>query len=148
MSAAVAKDGAVIWSRGFGFAHRERGIRADAGSIYQLASVTKPYASAVVLQLVEEGLLDLDAPVAAFGIDIDGGDAVRVRHLLSHTAGLPPGSHYHYDGWAFGELGRVIRTLTAGSFRSTTGSLSSGITDTGSAARLCSSGCRSGSLPS
>jgi CubicO group peptidase (beta-lactamase class C family) len=116
MSAAVAKDGAVIWTRGFGFAHRERGIRADAGSIYQLASVTKPYAATVVLQLVEEGLLDLDAPVAAFGIDMDGGDAVRVRHLLSHTAGPPPGSHYRYDGRAFAELGRVIESVTGNPF--------------------------------
>jgi CubicO group peptidase (beta-lactamase class C family) len=116
LSAAVAKDGAVIWSRGFGFADRERGIRADAGSIYQLASVTKPYAAAVVLQLVEEGRLDLDAPVSAFGIEMDGGDAVRVRHLLSHTAGPPPGSHYRYDGRAFAELGRVIASVTGKPF--------------------------------
>src|SRR5215469_7455912 len=54
MSAAIAERGKIIWARGFGIANRERSTAATADTIYHLASVTKPYAATVVLQLVEE----------------------------------------------------------------------------------------------
>jgi CubicO group peptidase (beta-lactamase class C family) len=60
MSAAVAEGDRIIWSRGFGTADRERAVSAGPDTIYGLASLTKPYASTVVLQLVREGRLGLD----------------------------------------------------------------------------------------
>ena len=116
MSAAVAKDGRVVWAQGFGWADRERGVPAGPETIYHLASLTKPFAATVLLQLVEEGRLDLDAPVAEFGVDLGGSDTVRVWHLLSHTSSAPPGTRYRYDGYAFGELEKVIEGVTGRSF--------------------------------
>jgi CubicO group peptidase (beta-lactamase class C family) len=116
MSVAIARDGEVVWARGFGWADVERRVPATPESIYHLASLTKPFASTVLLQLVDEGRLDLDAPAASFGIDLPGDETVRVRHLLSHTAGQPPGTRYRYDGHAFGELGKVIEGTTGRSF--------------------------------
>jgi CubicO group peptidase (beta-lactamase class C family) len=68
MSAAIADNGRIVWARGFGTADLAQGVAAGEETIYHLASLTKPYASTVLLQIVQEGRLDLEAPVSQFGI--------------------------------------------------------------------------------
>jgi CubicO group peptidase (beta-lactamase class C family) len=116
MSAAIADANGVVWSRGFGDADIERSIRAQPDTIYHLASLTKPFAATVTLQLVDEGRLNLDAPVSDFGIVIPRTTPVRVWHLMSHTSDEPPGSTYRYDGDTFGKLDTVIEHVTGRSF--------------------------------
>jgi CubicO group peptidase (beta-lactamase class C family) len=70
----------------------------------------------VLLQLVQEGHLDLDAPVSQFGIAMTRNTPVKVWHLLSHTSGDPPGTRYRYDGNAFGRLTQVIERASGQSF--------------------------------
>jgi D-alanyl-D-alanine carboxypeptidase len=55
----------------------------------EIGSVTKTYTAAVVLRLVERGLLALDRPVSAWVDRAPRGDSVTLRQLLSHTAGVP-----------------------------------------------------------
>src|SRR5688572_30731269 len=112
MSAAVGEGDRVVWARGFGTANRERAVAATADTIYGLASLTKPYASTLVLQLVQEGRLRLDDDVSRFGIVMERSAPVRVRHLLSHTSAEPPGSAYRYDGNAFGALTQIVERTT------------------------------------
>jgi CubicO group peptidase (beta-lactamase class C family) len=112
LSAALAEGERIVWTRGFGLANRERGTAAGPDTIYHLASLTKPYGSTVLLQLVDEHRLDLDAPVSRFGIAIERSRPVKVWHLLSHTSGEPPGTGYRYDGNAFGALTQVIERTT------------------------------------
>lgn len=116
MSAAIAEGHDMVWAHGFGLANREGGVAAGPDTIYHLASLTKPYASTVVLQLVEEQRLDLEAPVSQFEIAIERSTPVRVWHLLSHTSGEPPGTRYRYDGNAFGALTQVIERTTGQPF--------------------------------
>jgi CubicO group peptidase (beta-lactamase class C family) len=116
MSAAIARNGEVVWAQGFGWADRERGMPAEPHSIHHLASLTKPFASTLLLQLVDEERLDLDTPVSTFGIAMEGPDTVRVWHLLSHTSSRPPGTRYRYDGYAFAELEKVVQGVTRQSF--------------------------------
>jgi CubicO group peptidase (beta-lactamase class C family) len=117
MSAAIAERGKIIWSRGFGIANRDRSMPAGADTIYHLASVTKPYAATVVLQLVEESKLDLDRPVTEFGISLDTiGPGAQVRHLLSHTSSGVPGTVFRYDGNAYGRLTAVVEKVTGRPF--------------------------------
>jgi CubicO group peptidase (beta-lactamase class C family) len=109
MAAAIADDGKVVWSRGFGYANLERRAPVDPDTTsFHLASVTKPYTATVVLQLVDEGRLDLESPVSAFGVGMPSDQPVRVWHLLSHTAARPPGRVYAYDPRAFGTLTQVV----------------------------------------
>ncbi|WP_326640258.1 beta-lactamase family protein [Streptosporangium sp. NBC_01755] len=71
---------------------------ARRDSIFDLASVTKLFTTAVILSLVEEGRLGLDEPVAAWLPACYGGaPEVTLRHLLTHTAGLPPGRRAHEE---------------------------------------------------
>ena len=60
-------------------------------TIFDLASVTKTFTTIAVMQQVEAGLVDLDEPVATYLPDFaaNGKDDVTVRHLLTHTGGLP-----------------------------------------------------------
>ncbi|MGB3715055.1 MAG: serine hydrolase [Candidatus Promineifilaceae bacterium] len=60
LSAAVIKDQEVVFAKGFGFADVEKEIPATENTPYHIASLTKPFAAAIIMQLVEEGQLNLD----------------------------------------------------------------------------------------
>jgi len=117
LSAAIVKDENILWSEGFGYADIENQVKASPDTSYYLASLTKTFASTVILQLVEQGKLDLDAPVSAFGIHIHSPGIITVRHLLSHTSEDLPGTVYRYNGDRFALLDQVIKRASGKSFR-------------------------------
>jgi N-acyl-D-amino-acid deacylase len=59
---AVAKDGKLIYARGFGFADREKAEPVQPTSLFRIASVSKPFTAAAIMQLVDQGKLRLDQP--------------------------------------------------------------------------------------
>lgn len=117
MSAAVVEDGQLVWARGLGYADVEYHIPATPETPYHLASVTKPFAAVIVMQLVREGKLSLDDPVARYGVNLPEGDKVLVRHLLSHTSEGVPGAHYQYNGNRYGMLSQVVQAATGRSLQ-------------------------------
>ena len=108
MSAAIVHNQELVWARGFGYADLENRIAATPDTPYHLASVTKPIAATIIMQLVEEGVLDLDDPVSRYGVHLESQGTVRVWHLLTHTSEGVPGSRFDYDGERYALLGRVI----------------------------------------
>jgi CubicO group peptidase (beta-lactamase class C family) len=117
MSAGIATSGnGVLWSHGFGVADRERAIPATPETVFQLASLTKPFASTVILQLVREGRLSLDEPVSRYGITMPNADNIHVRHLLSHTSEGTPGTQFRYNGDRFAALDAVIQQASGQPF--------------------------------
>jgi CubicO group peptidase (beta-lactamase class C family) len=84
--------------------------------VFHLASLTKPFAAVVLLQLVERGQLDLNAPVDQFGITLKADGVIRVRHLLTHTSEGTPGEVFRYSGNRFAELDKVLSGLTGMTF--------------------------------
>ena len=110
----VVGDGAAF-AAGAGVVGIEepRGVTAD--TLFQLCSVTKPMTAALALGLVEEGLLGLDEPVAAYLpelalADASTRDGLTLRHLLAHTSGLAGEWHGDLGGYGDGEdaLARLI----------------------------------------
>jgi len=85
------------WVRGLAAARPERlPMRRD--TIFDLASLTKPIATATaIMMLLEEGSIALDDPVAKTlpSFADRGKEAVTIRHLLSHSAGLKPWREFH-----------------------------------------------------
>ncbi len=79
IGAALAVPGKGMWSATAG--------NADARLLYW-ASAGKMFTAVVVLQLVEEGRVSLDAPVSRWIADVPNGTAITVRDLLAHTSGL------------------------------------------------------------
>ncbi len=117
MSAAVVKDGQLVWARGLGFADVENQIPATPKTPYHLASVTKTFAAVIIMQLVQEGRLSLDDPVSRYGVSLPEGDAVLVRHLMSHTSEGTPGQRYQYNGARYGQLSQVVLAATGRSLQ-------------------------------
>lgn len=96
----VARRGAVALCKAYGFAVlRPEPVPMTRETVFDLASLTKVVATTTaVAQLVEQGKIELDAPVARYlePFARAGGDraTVTARHLLTHSAGLPAGGAY------------------------------------------------------
>ncbi len=119
-SLAVLKEGAVHEAAA-GVVNLDTGIEATPEAIFQIGSITKPVTATLAMQLVEEGRLDLDAPVRAvlpdFAVDdADVAATVTARHLLDHSSGID-GDFFVDSGRGDGavarllELGRTLRQL-------------------------------------
>lgn len=119
MSAAIVKDQELIWSRGFGYADVEARRPATAGTPYEIASLTKTLSSTILLQLVEQGKVNLDDPVSKYGVYIKGPGVIRVRHLLGHTSEREPGSLFLYNGGRYRFLQKVIERVSGRPFAET-----------------------------
>jgi CubicO group peptidase (beta-lactamase class C family) len=117
MSAGVVKNGQLVWARGFGYSDVEKQIPATPEIPYHLASVTKTFAAVVIMQLVQEGKLSLDDPVSRYGVNLPEGEAVLVRHLMSHTSEGTPGQRYQYNGSRYGQLSQVVQAATGRSLQ-------------------------------
>lgn len=91
LSAALVKDGEVIWSRGFGLRDVESGQAATPHTLYSVGSVTKSFTTLAIMQLAEQGKLKIDDPIEKYmPFDIrPGRELVRIWHLMTHTSGLP-----------------------------------------------------------
>ena len=98
VSMALIQDGELVWSGAYGYADVEREREMTIEAVCRAESISKPVTAWGVMRLVEQGLLDLDAPVQEYLHDWQlpetdyGQQAVTVRGLLSNTAGMPPGS--------------------------------------------------------
>jgi len=112
---AVVADGKPLFSRGYGFADIERGIPVDANqTLFRVASVTKLFTFTALMQLVDAGKVDLDAPVDRyldFPIPATRAHPILVKHLLDHSAGFEDNEDIAVDGPSkFQELGTWLRT--------------------------------------
>ena len=89
-SVLVALDGEVVYRKGFGLSDIERGIDNTPGTRHRIGSLAKAFTAAIILQLVDEGRLDLDAPITDSlpAFRADHAERVTLHHLLSHTSGV------------------------------------------------------------
>ena len=108
LSAAITKHRKIVWAKGFGYSNKERAIQATPQTVYHLASLTKPFAATIIMQLIEENKLTLETPISDYGIQLDAQGVIRVEHLLSHTSEGVPGTSYKYNGGRYAYLDGVI----------------------------------------
>jgi CubicO group peptidase (beta-lactamase class C family) len=93
MAAVIANRDGIVWTAGIGLADVAAGTPATPDTLFRVASISKTFVALSVLKLVEEGRLDLDAPVKSLVPDVaftnkwEATDPVRVVHLLAHTTG-------------------------------------------------------------
>jgi CubicO group peptidase (beta-lactamase class C family) len=137
VAAAVVRDGEPVWETAVGMADVRGEREATPDTQYRLGSITKTFTAAAIMQLRDEGKLDLEDRLDAH---IEGAAHVpTLRRLLSHTSGLqrethddawlrkqfasvpelvetferaeqvlPPGARFHYSNLAFALLGIVV----------------------------------------
>lgn len=85
----VDRGGDTLVFESFGLAERAFGAPAENQTRYRIASITKLFTATLILQLVDRGQVDLQAPVATYLPDYKGDPRITVHTLLNHTSGLP-----------------------------------------------------------
>jgi CubicO group peptidase (beta-lactamase class C family) len=112
----VVKNGKLIYAKGFGVAKLGTSTPVTSRSLFHMASVTKTFVATAVMQLVEQGKIDLDAPITKyltyFKMDDERYRDIRVRQMLSHISGIPDTANYHWDQPEYddGALERFVRS--------------------------------------
>ena len=90
IAVAVVQKGKVVKSQGYGYANVEHAVPVTAETMFQSGSVGKQFTSALVMMLVEDGQISLDASVRDYLTDApESWQAIKIRHLLTHTSGIP-----------------------------------------------------------
>jgi D-alanyl-D-alanine carboxypeptidase len=87
----VQRGSDKAYDRSFGLADRAFKVPADSITRYRIASITKLFTSVLILQLRDEGKLDLNGSIKRYLPDYsgEGADEITIHHLLNHTSGLP-----------------------------------------------------------
>ena len=95
LSIALVDDQKVVWQQGFGYADLENKVPATAETVYRAGSIAKVFTAAAVMQLADQGKIDIDRPLAEalpeFSIRTRFPNAgpVTPRNVMSHHSGLP-----------------------------------------------------------
>lgn len=89
LSIAVARNGTMILSKGYGLAEVEHDVEADGDTMFRIGSITKQFTAAAIMRLVEHGRIRLDDPITLHvpGYNTHGRE-ITIRHLLTHTSGI------------------------------------------------------------
>ena len=131
LSLALIRDGKTYWIQGFGVRDAKTGQAVTEDTIFEAASLSKPVFAYGVLKLVDQGKLDLDAPLTRYlpKAYIDGDarlEKITARIVLSHRTGFPnwrgdgnlltihftPGERFSYSGEGFVYLAKVVEQVT------------------------------------
>ena len=102
LSVGIVYDQELVWAKGFGFADVAGNEKATPQTLYRIASITKLFTSTAILQLRDAGKLQLDDPITRhlpwFSVQnayesvqnaYEDAPPITIRHLLTHTSGLP-----------------------------------------------------------
>ena len=107
---ALVDDQNVIWQETYGLANIEEEIFAAPDTVYKMYSVAKAFTAIEIMRLVEEGLVDLDAPITEYLPDFSiqsrfpENDPITVRAILAHHAGLPRNGCAHVTWYGGGDI--------------------------------------------
>ena len=122
LTAVVVQDGQTVFNRSYGVVDVTTGVHATPAHMFHMASVSKPVVAVAVMQLVEAGKVDLDAPITTylpgFTLDDDRLPGVTVRRLLAHTSGMPDVQNFQWrspendagalDRWVMAQGGKKL----------------------------------------
>lgn len=100
-SVALVDGSEIVWAQGFGYQDPDRKIPATAHTVYRVGSVSKLFTDIAVMQMVEAGKINLDAPITQYLPDFHPhnsyNELITLRELMSHRSGLlrePPVGNY------------------------------------------------------
>ena len=121
LALAVAKDGKIVYAKGFGVKDLRSREPITPDSLFHMASVSKTFVATAIVQLLEQGKIQLDDPVRTylpyFQLKDPRFKQITIRHLLTHTTGLPylenENRNFDWDRPEYdsGALERYVRRL-------------------------------------
>ena len=102
ISIALVDNQETVWAEGFGFADKEKEVKATSQTIYRIGSVSKLFTALSVMQLTEQGKINIDNPVRTYIPDFkiksrfDKPGIITTRGLLTHHSGIPSSMNYKF----------------------------------------------------
>jgi CubicO group peptidase (beta-lactamase class C family) len=101
LGAGIIQGNEILYARGFGVQSVETGVPVSFDSLFCLASIAKCFVACAIMKLVEQGQLDLVAPLVRylpyFRLNDDRYPQITLRQMLSHTSGMPDMDEDEYD---------------------------------------------------
>lgn len=103
LSIVLVDDQRIVWARGFGYADKENGVKTTENTVYRVGSISKVFTASAVMQLAEQGRIDIDRPIRTylpeFSIRTRFTDAgpITARTIMTHHSGIPS----DYNGGMF-----------------------------------------------
>ncbi|GAA6623471.1 serine hydrolase [Scytonema sp. NUACC26] len=88
-SVLVARGSEILLNQGYGMANLEHGVKNAPHTKFCIGSVTKQFTATAILQLQQQGLLNVNQAISTYLPDYPKGEQITVHHLLNHTAGIP-----------------------------------------------------------
>lgn len=85
----LAKKGNILFRQGYGMANLQKKSPNTPNNIFQIGSVTKQFTALAIMQLQEQGKLNVKDPIQTYLPDYPHGDKITIHHLLTHTSGIP-----------------------------------------------------------
>lgn len=87
----IANDTGIVYQKAFGYANHDFQVPNTLNTVFGIGSMSKPFTAILVLQLIQKGKLEVDAPISTYLPEYrkDIGKKVTIRHLLTHTSGIP-----------------------------------------------------------
>ncbi len=113
----VVKDNEVVYARGFGCKNIDTKKPVTNTTLFHMASISKPFVATAIMQLVEQGKIDLEAPVTTylpyFQLDDERYKDITIQQMLSHVSGMPDVEDYEWGNPQYdeGALERYVRSL-------------------------------------
>ncbi len=111
-TAGIYADGNILWEGGAGYLDRENDLTATPQMIHRTASIAKPMTAIAILQLVEQGKIQLDEPIQTYVPEFPKKPEgkITVRHLLTHTSGINAYKN-RLDGISFKEYNSHLHAM-------------------------------------
>jgi len=117
VAVAVTKDNEVFYTSAFGVKNAVTKEKLRSEDIFHMASVSKPFVATAIIQLAEQGKIDLDEHLTAylpyFKMDDERYKGITIRQMLNHTSGMPDVNDYEWDKPQYdeGAAERYVRSL-------------------------------------
>jgi CubicO group peptidase (beta-lactamase class C family) len=118
MSAAIVKDGVVLWDKGYGFQNVNARIRTTADTPFMVGDISATLAAIMLLQCAEQRHLDLDRPIGAYGVAVADPGAT-LRQVLSHTSPDPGAEPFLYSPDRYRQLTGLVERCVPQPYRKT-----------------------------
>jgi CubicO group peptidase (beta-lactamase class C family) len=97
-SVLVAERGRIIYKKSVGYSDLKNRRPLHEGSVFEAASITKQFTAAAIMLCKERGWLSLDDPLAKYFPELPY-EGITLRHMLTHTSGLPEANELMYKVW-------------------------------------------------
>lgn len=123
----IVQNNEIVYANAFGYMNMQTQEPLTISSMFHMASISKPFVATAIMQLVEQGKVDLDSAVIKylpyFRIESERYDKITVQQMLSHSSGMPDVEDYQWDAPVYSDnaLELYVKSLSSQKLHSVPG---------------------------